>query len=126
MREILFRAWDTKKKCHYSCEEMVADELTLLPDGRFINVSSVDTRMSRILDHLIPEQYTGLDDKNGVKIFEGDTLGLDGNWFGCVKWSDFGFCMDFLNGNELRWNLYEYKVRDMEVIGSIHDEGVAG
>ncbi len=68
-------------------------------------------------------EYTGLTDKNGKKIFEGDIVeGIDfseEDGYGVVQWDDGAF---EVVGGGLCGTFYEnYWGKDFEVIGSIHD-----
>lgn len=65
MREIKFRAWDTKEEYMYGCPTIQA---CAYPDGR-VSYTTMAFGQRRIL-----MQYTGLKDKNGIEIYEGDIV----------------------------------------------------
>lgn len=79
--DIKIRGWHVQQKKMYSAEEMAANQLTLLPTGKFINVSGDDTQKSKIFskDEFIPLLYTSMDDEKGKEIYAGHILrSMDG------------------------------------------------
>ena len=120
-RIIKFRAWHTKAKKMFSAEEMGKDELTLSVDGRgFVNVNGASTKLSQYITDMTPMQFTGLKDKNGKEIFEGDILN-DSEYAQRfeVIWRNGMFSLKILNDNNFhRW------IRDnekLEIIGNIYE-----
>jgi uncharacterized phage protein (TIGR01671 family) len=141
MREIKFRAWDTRKNKMWSPEEMGVDQLTLSPDGRgFINVNGQSTKLSTYLPHLIPEQFTGLCDDNKIEIYKGDVLRLEAtdfkdknhSWNGVVEFGNPNGTYSWgwqlrpigevnVNPDILLWVETELPNVRCEIIGNVHE-----
>ncbi|RPI78149.1 MAG: hypothetical protein EHM45_06475 [Desulfobacteraceae bacterium] len=118
MREIKFRAWHSGMKKMFSAEEMAEDQLTLLPTGKFINVHGQNTRLSTIFSHeqMLPEQFTGLRDKNGKEIYEGDV----------IEWLNLRFEITLNNHHGYRFmvgvdQINRAYAERSEIIGNIHE-----
>jgi uncharacterized phage protein (TIGR01671 family) len=125
MREILFRG----KRPHY--ESWVEGFYIHAPSGRLgknehlIQTVKKDGRLD-ILYEVYPEtvgQFTGLVDKNGKRIFDGDIVAIQsGTVFemvGRVVFDEGAFqVVDPDDTYECLW----YKQHEMEVLGNIHDK----
>ena len=134
-RIIKFRAWDTAHKKMFSPYEMGQDELQLNPDGRgFFNASSLSPKLSQYYPHMIPLQYTGLKDKNGAEIYEGDRLSVTRSpehmkrliadapnpMVYVCEWVNMGFVLKSLYPYPFNESKFFYHIEsDCEVIGNI-------
>lgn len=129
MRDIRFRAWDKEDK-----KWLDPGHTQLFLDSKHIRIGYYDGQFNTSivkeeLNYKWPErleliQHTGLKDKNGVEIYEGDLFGDEDEVFGEVYFdTDFaGFCVKYPSGGwtTLGEHLME-KSNHCEVIGNIHE-----
>lgn len=122
MREIKFRFWDKEIRKMIDCSHPHFVMQSFF-DGKFEPFNLQNGCGKNTYDVM---QYTGLKDKNGKEIYEGDIVKVDNlnfgygkkdekEWLLCeIAFEDFCFCLK--NGLEL----YNYK-SNIEVIGNIYE-----
>lgn len=117
MRELKIRAWHKpyKQMCNVSMLQFDYDGTICA--AVIIEKPFNDQRLAKI-DDLIIEQFTGLEDKNGTEIYEGDILIDDTGEpieYWVVKFSEGGFIGECAGVAEPLFEL-----TNLEVVGNIH------
>jgi len=120
MREIKFRFWNNDTNQMWSSQDLVDNEYYLLADMR-IHISFDLGENGTDCEEFTIMQYTGLKDKNGKEIYEGDVVGM-----GDPLIVTFG-----LNGENEGWHVsrardgYQYSMHAFTtpwlVRGNIHE-----
>ncbi len=119
MREIKFRAWDKKHG--------IRPIANLNWDNRMVTIDiksetkPIGLELERKWEDIMIEQYTGLKDKHGKEIYEGDILRVD-DYVGCVSygwknivWGRWVIVNPSFNFSDI------HPENELEVIGNIHE-----
>lgn len=126
MKEIKVRAWDTKfQKMYYShgdgdeCQRVQLfhgnwEVDTMFPSGDDAGTIPCDG------EHAVLMEYTGLKDKNGKEIYEGDILALDGDVVAPVTFMDGAFQL-IADSSQGRSPFIQERAKRYEIIGNIYE-----
>lgn len=135
MREIEFRVWDSRKKSYFNKKDISIDNLGNIFVFEGYDENDADLWHVRILsdpdnERYVIEQTTGLTDKNGTEIYQGDICSFTsktGKHTGVVERLDnlAGFGLRMVKNN-FRYTFsgldtMGVNLDTLEVIGSIHE-----
>jgi len=130
MREIKFRAWWIKEKV------MINDLEAIYPKGKCAGILGIKKIKGESLwnfEDIEIMQFTGLHDKNGKEIWEGDIVKtLQPDEIGTVEYVDIRASFELkIKGQYYYQPLAKWKKHLLEVIGNIYENpelllGVAG
>lgn len=111
MREIKFRVWDNVESMfNFSLEDLVTNKIEFTSDCPVM-------------------QFTGLKDKNGKEIYEGDVINITGGEehqgyreltaTGIVKYAGCTYCV--VDKREVHYNMDLSPIDEIEIIGNIYE-----
>ncbi len=122
MKQIKFRAWDFNKEEMYYLANSQISEIHLVTNNKYWNIWDGKKRRCGNADKSgLLMQFTGLKDKNGVDIYEGDIMRSQGRNL-IVFYQAPSFVMKIKASHKTWFSfiLHPDELQYEEVIGNIH------
>ena len=128
MRDIKFRVWDKETKHMHICGEDVHDTINFEIETNRAYYYNLQNGCGSLREdsNYVLMQYTGLKDKNGKEIYEGDIIkicaeGLGGEAIGKIVYDEYDLAFVLKNEVEELSECLWYAEQQLEVIGNIYD-----
>ena len=128
MRDIKFRVWDKETKHMHICGEDVHDTINFEIETNRAYYYNLQNGCGSLREdsNYVLMQYTGLKDKNGKEIYEGDIIkicaeGLGGEAIGKIVYDEYDLAFVLRNEVEELSECLWYAEQQLEVIGNIYD-----
>ena len=124
MDRLKYRIWDKKKKKYLPQDDMVG----LTCNGLAILIMQ-DGNVYRdaLPDDFVVERCTGLKDKNGNLIYEGDIVEIQKKDWACtrhvVKWDEELLAWALYTQTQYIYDFYRLNPEDLEIVGNANKKG---
>ena len=120
MRKIKFRVWDKDFKKMHVCGSDIHDSLEISSKNSvfYYNLQNGEGSLDEDSTYVLM-QYTGLQDRNGKEIYEGDIIKISGHteFKSIVKWENY--CWKC--GEKSLYNISTINWANIEVIGNMYE-----
>ncbi len=127
MREIKFRAWQPFRSLHRKPGMYEVSDIAFYPANgggeAFLALHGEESKSSEYLEDIHLMQYTGLKDKNGVEIYEGDLLSSDHTTNARNAPQIVAYSMLPVHGDyqESYGYTFDYRAEELEIVGNIYE-----